>query len=146
MFRKYGSVKEMFQRSMIIERGLERYAVTLSKWLWPWREAKLIIVIACLAVLDYASTYAFLRLSVNSNVYESGPLASWALQNSGFIGLFLIDMLAVAVISMLSLGIRYVFTRLGFEGYGRAAFVLILIPYVIVTMAAIFNNVVITFL
>jgi len=146
VFRKYGSIKEMIQRSVIIEKGLERHAVTLSKWLWPWREAKLIIVIACLAMLDYVSTYAFLRLSVNNNVYESGPLASWALQNGGFGGLLLIDVLAVATVSMIAIGVRYVLKRLGFEGYGRTAFVLMLVPYVIVTMAVIFNNIVITFL
>ena len=146
MFRKNGSAKERFQRNLEIERGLEKYAVTFSRWLWPWREAKLIIFISCLAALDYASTYAFLKLSVNTDVYESGPLASWALQNGGFGVLFLIDVLAVTVISAVAIGIRYFLERVGFEGYGRTAFVLMLIPYLIVTMAAIFNNIVITFI
>jgi len=129
-----------------IERGLEKHFVRLSKMLWPWREAKLIIVTGCLTILDFASTYAFLRLRPGTDVYESGALAAWALHNGGFAGLFVFDVLAVSIISGLALLVRYVVTKVGFAGYGRAAFVLMLTPYVIVTMAVIFNNIVITFI
>ena len=146
MSGRHESFRGTLRRSLEIEKGLEKHAVRLSKWLWPWHETKLIFVIGCLAMLDFASTYAFLRLSPNIDVYESGPLAAWALQSAGFIGLFFFDVLAVGIISALALTVRYIVTRVGFAGYGRAAFVLMLTPYVIVTMAVIFNNIVITFL
>jgi len=127
------------------DRGLERYAVLVSRWLWPWQEAKLIILVTCLATLDYFSTYAFLRLS-NNNIHESGLIASWALQEGGFTGLLLIDILAIMAVFTIAISARFVYVKFGFGGFGRAAFVLTLTPYVIVTMAVIFNNIVLMFL
>ena len=118
----------------------------VSRWLWPWRESKLITLVACLAVLDYFSTYAFLRLSGSNNVYESGLLASWALQEGGFKALLLVDILAVITAFMIAISARFVYVKFGFGGFGRAAFVVMLTPYVIVTTAVIFNNIVLTFL
>ena len=69
-----------------------------------------------------------------------------AVLNGGLIGLFVVDIFAVITISAMAIGARYIFTKLGFGGYGRAAFVLMLIPYGIVAIIAIFNNIVITLL
>lgn len=146
MPRESGSFREMRERSVAIEKGLEKHFTRFSRWLWPWRETKLVFVIVCLAVLDFASTYAFLRLSVSDSVYESGPMANWALENGGFIGLFIADILAVTVISAVAFGVRSLLSRFGYDGYGRTAFVLMLVPYMVVTLPVIFNNVVITFL
>jgi len=104
------------------------------------------MMVTCLAVLDFASTCIFLKLNANNRIYESGPLANWALLNGGLIGLLVVDIFAVITISAMAIGARYIFTKLGFEGYGRAAFVLMLIPYGIVAVIAIFNNIVITVL
>jgi len=52
--------------------------------------------VGLLAMLDYGSTFAFLRFSGNSDVYESSLMASWALERNGFKGLLLADLLAVA--------------------------------------------------
>ena len=55
--------------------------------------------VGLLAMLDYGSTFAFLRFSGNSDVYESSLMASWALERNGFKGLLLADLLAVAAFS-----------------------------------------------
>ena len=55
-------------------------------------------IVVCLAVLDYFSTYAFLRLSGSNSVYESGLIAGLALQRDGFRGWLIIDIFAVIII------------------------------------------------
>ncbi len=146
MFPVLVITKDIIRWTIRRDRGLERHAVVVSRWLWPWRESKLIILVGCLAVLDYISTYAFLTLSPNNNVYESGLIASWALQKDGFRGLFLADILAVITVFAVAISARFIYVKSGFAGFGRAAFVVMLTPYVIVTMAVIFNNIALTFL
>ncbi len=124
----------------------ERYFETASRSLWPWRESWLIAFVLLLALLDYVSTYAFLELSGNTLVYEAGALASWALQLGGFKGLFWIDIIAVSGLLLLAIAIRFLYSRFGFKGFGRIAFVVVLLPYAVITMAVIFNNIVLTFL
>ena len=138
--------KNIFRWTIRRDRGLERHAVVVSRWLWPWRESQLIILVGCLAMLDYVSTYAFLMLNPNNNVYESGLIASWALQRDGFRGLLLVDIFAVITVFAVAIGTRFIYVESGFAGFGRAAFVVMLTPYVIVTMPVIFNNIVLTFL
>ncbi len=146
MFPVLVITKDIIRWTIRRDRGLERHAVVVSRWLWPWRESKLIILVGCLAVLDYISTYAFLTLSPNNNVYESGLIASWALQKDGFRGLLLADILAVITVFAVAISARFIYVKSGFAGFGRAAFVVMLTPYVIVTMAVISNNIVLTFL
>ena len=99
-----------------------------------------------MALLDYVSTYVILRLSGKSYFNEVGLLAKWALDKGGFAGLFLVDLAAVIAISLAAITLRFVLFRFGFRGLGRAAFVLLLLPYAVVAMAAVINNLVLTYL
>ncbi|MFC2012439.1 hypothetical protein ACFLVU_04850 [Chloroflexota bacterium] len=148
LFRVFEISKDVYRWTVKRDMGLERHAVVISRWLWPWRESKLIILVGCLAVLDYISTYAFLTISPNNNVnvYESGLIASWALQKDGFRGLLLVDIFAVITVFAVAISARLIYVKSGFAGFGRAAFVVMLTPYVIVTMAVIVNNIVLMFL
>jgi hypothetical protein len=139
MFR---SAKELLIKSREIDRGLGQYAERLSRHLWPWRERWLMAVVGVLAILDFASTYAILELSSKNNVYESGLLAFWALDRGGFSCLFLVDILAAVVLSIAALTARHIYIRHGFKGYGRAAFVFLLAPYIILALAAVVNNII----
>jgi len=138
--------KGMVRKSLERDRSSERYVEALSRSLWPWPESRLLALVSFLVVLDYISTYAVLELGRRADVYEGGPLASWALQTSGFMGLFLVDIAAASALLLAAIIVRSLHLKFGFKGFGRAAFVVVLVPYVVVTMAAIFNNVVLTFL
>lgn len=146
MHRVFGLAKDMVRRSIERDRSKERYIEAASRSLWPWRESRLLALVSFLLVLDYISTYAFLELSGNKDVYESGLLASWALQRGGLTQLFLIDMAAVSTLLLAAITIRFLYSKFGFNGFGRTGFVIVLVPYVVITMAAIFNNIVLTFL
>jgi hypothetical protein len=128
-----------------IDRSLGRYAEKLSRFLWPWRELWLLLVVVILVSLDFFTTWALLDLSGKNNVYESGPLAFWALQKGGFPFLLLIDLIAAGVLSTAALVSRYLYSSHNYAGYGRAAFVFILTPYIIYTVYAVINNVVLQF-
>jgi len=93
-------------------------------------------------ILDYISTYFALQ---NANTYEDGPLAGWALRTGGFPLLFLVDITAAGTLSLVALGSRFLYGRSGFKGYGRAAFIVVLLPYVIRTLIVVVNNVVLGF-
>ena len=99
-----------------------------------------------LIILDYVSTYAFLELSGNKYLFEGGSLARWALREGGFSKLFWTDMASVSTLVLLAIIARLLYSKRGFQGFGRAAFVLALVPYVVITMATIYNNIVLTFL
>lgn len=146
MQRVFGLAKGMVSKSLERDRASERYVEAVSRSLWPWRESRLLALVILVAVLDYASTYAVLELSGNEYVYEGGPLASWALQMGGFTGLFLVDMAAAMALLVVAITIRSLHFKFGFKGFGRTAFVVVLAPYVVVTMAAVYNNVALTFL
>ena len=64
----------------------------------------------------------------------------------GFSRLFWVDVGVAITLLLLAIIIRVLHSKFGFKGFGRTAFVVVLVPYVVVTMAAIFNNVVLTFL
>jgi hypothetical protein len=140
------SVKDLVRKNLERDRSREPYVEAASRSLWPWREVWLIGLVSLLFVLDFASTYAALELNGNKYVYEGGPLARWALEMGGFPGLFWVDLAAAGVLLLLAITVRFLHIKFGFKGFGRTAFVFILIPYVVVTMAAIFNNIVLTFL
>ena len=146
MHRVFGLAKGVVRRSLERDRSSERYVEAVSRSLWPWPESKLLALVSFLVVLDYASTYAVLELSGKTCIYEGGPLASWALQVGGFTELFLVDVAAASVLLLAALTIRFLYSKFGFNGFGRTAFVVVLVPYVVVTMAAVFNNIVLTFL
>jgi len=145
MCQVFRLAKGMVKKSLERDRASERYVETLSRSLWPWRESWLLAFVSFLAVLDYISTYAALELSGNTYVYESGPLANWTLRMGGFTRLFLVDMATVSVLLLAAVTIRFLHYKLGFKGFGRAAFVVVLVPYAVITMAAVFNNIVLTF-
>jgi len=142
----FGLAKGMVRKSLERDRSSEWYVEALSRSLWPWRESRLLAFVSFLAVLDYVSTYAALELSGNTYVYESGLLVSWALQMGGFTRLFLVDMVTVSLLLLAAVTIRFLHYKFGFKGFGRAAFVVVLVPYAVITMAAVFNNIVLTFI
>ena len=130
----------MRNRSREIDRDLGRYAEMLSRWLWPWREIWLLVVVGSLFVLDYTSTYVLLELSGKKDVYESGRISSWALENGGFFFLFMVDVVTIGVLSLVALAVRYAYSKHGYLGYGRAAYIFLLTPYTIITAYAIVNT------
>lgn len=138
--------KDMVNKSLERDRSSERYVEAVSRVLWPWREAWLLSLVGLLAVLDYISTYAVLELSGKGYIYEGGTLASWALRMGGFGGLLLTDMGAVTALSMGAITTRFFCFKLGFNAFGRATFVVFLVPYAVVGMAAVVNNLLLTFL
>jgi hypothetical protein len=146
MRRVFTVAKDMARKSLERDRSREPYVEALSRSLWPWRESQLLLLVSLLLILDYISTYAALKLSGNNYVYEGGPLASWALKTGGFTGLLLTDLAAVTILLLAAVTIRFLYSRFGFKGLARTAFVVVLVPYVVITMAAIFNNILLTFL
>lgn len=142
----WGAVKGMLARSIERDRSWERYLEAASRHLWPWRESRLLAIVGCLAVLDYLSTYVALGLSGKAHFYEGGMLASWALHTGGFGRLLLIDIAAVSALLLAAIAIRFLYIRFGFKGFGRTAFVIALLPYMVITMAAVYNNIALTFL
>jgi len=139
-------IKRQIRKSIARDRAMERQFEEASHRLWPWRETKLIWLVSVLVMLDFISTYAFLELSGNPKLIEKGSLASWALNTGGFLLLLLIDFLATGALISLALAFRKAFNRHGFDGYARASFVVMLLPYSVVTFAIIFNNIVLTFI
>lgn len=131
-------VKESVQRDRRFEPWMDR----MSRRLWPWQDARLMLTIPFVALLDYLSTYALLVLSSKPYVYEHGPLAHWALETDGFRGLFALDILGVVVLCCLAVTVRFAYTRFGYGGYGRAAYVLLLMPYAAAAILAAVNNLV----
>jgi hypothetical protein len=135
------SAEALLSKSREIDRGLGRYVERLSRFLWPWRERWLLLVVGSLAILDFTSTYILLELSRRNDVYESGLLAIWALDRGGFPFLFLIDIVAAVVLALAAMTARYLYIKRGYKGYGRAAFVFLLAPYIIIAPIAIVNNI-----
>ncbi len=146
MHRIFESMKERIRRGVERERKLERPLEKVSRLLWPWDETKLVLFVSLLAVLDYISTFAALELSGNNQVYESGLLANWALETGGFIALFLVDAASIGALILLAIGVRSIYNRWGFPGFGRTGFVFLLIPYAVIIMAVVINNILLTFL
>jgi hypothetical protein len=139
-------IKNRMRRSVERERALEPRFEAFSRLLWPWAESKLILFIISMAFLDSVSTYTALNLSINNQVSEVGLIASWALKTGGFPYLFLVEITIIAVLLLLAMVIRLFYIRMGFPGFGRAAFVFLLAPYTIVILAVVFNNILVTFL
>ena len=141
-----GLIKDIAKKRLKVDRSMERYVEAFSRSLWPWKESWLLALVGLVAVLDYLSTFTALELSGNKYLYEGGLVANWALRTAGFTGLFLFDTVIISTLLLTALTIRFLHFKFGFKGFGRTAFVVMLAPYVVATMAAIFNNVVLTFL
>ena len=112
----------------------------VSRIIWPWNDSLLVPLAALLAALDLLSTYILLEVSGNVEVYESGLLASWALQGGGFNGLYIMNASAVGLLCLIAVTARLFYGRFGLEGFARTAYVAILAPYVLVAFAAVVNN------
>lgn len=138
--------KRLVAKSLERDRAREPYVERASRFLWPWGEVRLLAVVPLLAMLDFTSTYAALELSKKPDIYETGPLASWALRTGGFGGLLLCNIVAVASLSLAAVTARSLCSRFGFSGFGRTYFVLLLLPYAAAVGIAIINNLVLTFL
>jgi len=134
--------KTFLHKTREIDRGLGRYVERFSRYLWPWREKWLVLLVGTLVVLDFSSTYLLLVLSKKDNFYESGLLAAWALDRGGFAFLLLIDIVAAVFLSLAAFTVRYLYNKQGFYNYGRTAFVFLLFPYIAFTVLAIANNII----
>jgi hypothetical protein len=141
----FDSVRYRIRKSIDRERSLEHPVEAFSRALWPYPESKLIFYSSLLAVMDYVSTFTALELSRNDKIAEVGLLARWALHTGGFPKLFLVDVASIVILSCLAIGVRYLYRKLGFNGFGRAAFIFILIPYFVFIIAVVMNNVLLTF-
>jgi hypothetical protein len=138
-------IKGRLRKAVERDRRAERYMEAASRFLWRWREPWLIAFVVFMALMDYASTYAVLGLSGKSYLNEAGSLARWALDKGGFAGLFLADLAAVFAISLVAIALRFILLRSGFKGFGRAAFVFLLLPYAIMSLVAVINNLVLAY-
>jgi len=127
--------------SPLAERPIE----ALSRRLWPWRERWLLGLVAAVAILDYVTTYAALEISGNQGIREIGVLGSWALKERGFAGLLLADACALTALSLAAAAARMLCRRRGLNHLGRAAFVVLLLPYVFAAAAATVWNLVAAF-
>jgi hypothetical protein len=139
-------IRNRFRKNIERERALDPRFEAFSRVLWPWAESKLVLFVTSMAILDSISTYTALNLSINNQVSEVGFIASWALKAGGFPYLFLAEMTIIATLLLLAMVARSLYARFGFPGFGRAAFVFMLVPYTIIIMAVVFNNILVTFL
>jgi hypothetical protein len=138
-------VKYRCRKAVERDRRAEASIEAISRSLWRWRERRLALLVGVMALLDFATTSMALQLSGKTYVYEGGLLAGWALRVGGLGWLFLIDMAAVAALALTAFAARAFCLRFGFDGFGRAAFVALLVPYVVVAAAAVVNNLILTF-
>jgi len=132
------SLKARQENARRIDRNLGRYAEKLSRFIWLWRESRLLVLVFAVAVCDFLSTY--LGLNFKSNTFESGSLARWALNHGGYFRLISIDLAVAGGLSAIALALRSYYTRIGSPDYGRAAFVLVLLPYAFIAALAVINN------
>lgn len=138
-------IKNRFRRDIERERILEPRFEKFSRLLWPWSESKLVLFITTMAILDSVSTFAALKLSAH-HVTEVGLIASRALKAGGYPYLFLEQIIIIAALLLLAQGARLLYTRWGFPGFGRTAFIFLLIPYTTVISAFVINNIFVTFM
>jgi len=136
------SLRAAAERNRKRDRDFDTNAGRLSRFLWRFPEHWLSIFAAGLAALDFSTTVWALDFGHSTHVGEAGPLASWALGVGSFPFLFVVDAFAVGAVGISAVLARYLFGRFGFKGYGRAAFVVVFIPYILRAVYAIVNNVI----
>ncbi len=134
------------RRALERERRFEGPLDKFSRILWPWRESMLARFIMFMALLDYLSTIVALKLTHDNRVVEAGPMAKWALNLGGLPELFVVDAVVICMLLLLATGAQSLYSRLGFKGFGRAAFVLLILPYAVIILAVVYNNILVTFL
>jgi hypothetical protein len=139
------SFKDRIRRANERDKRFDQPIERISRLIWPWTERKLVLFVSLLALLDFISTYAALRLSASQQVYEAGFLAKWALNLGGFPGMFLMDAIAISVLILLASGAKALYNRFGYAGFARSAFVFVFIPYFVIIMPIVINNVLLTF-
>lgn len=145
MQRFRARMREVFEKSIKRDRGADPHVGAISRFIWPWRESRLLFFVGCMVALDFASTFVAVELSGNEFIGEGGRLANWALDTGGFAGLFLFDVAAVATMFAVAFAVRRLYSRSGYVGFARIAFVVALLPYAISTAGAVFNNVMLAF-
>ena len=128
--------EEVLQR----HKSLERHVWTLSRAIWPYHLGWLLPLVCLLGALDHISTFVLLEISGKAEVYESGPLASWALKRGGWNGLYIMDVVAVGLLCVIAGAARLFYDRVGLTAFARAAYVAVLVPYALTAFAAVVNN------
>jgi len=146
MLRFFKLLKDRLVKSFARDKSVEPRLEAFSRFIWPWPELRLVYIVCCLAVLDYVSTYAGLELSGKTHIYERGRIAGWALRIWGFKGLFLADLAIIGAILLVAFSARFFYTKIGFKGLGRTAFVVMLLPYAMITTGVVLSNIVIALL
>jgi len=137
-------VRRRLRKAIERDRRAESRVEAISRVLWRWPEQRLVALVGLLALLDYATTTMALELSGKIHVYEGGLLAGWALRVGGLGWLFLVDIGVVAALALLAVAVRRLYSRFGYAGFGRAAFVAVLVPYAVVAASAAVNNLIVT--
>ena len=138
-------IREKLRRSFQRERFLEKPVEAFSRFIWPYPVGKLVLLVGLMPVLDCISTFAMLELS-GKDIREAGLIGKWALSALGFPGLFVIETACVSILILIAIGLQTMYSRLGFNGFGRAACVLVLAPTFVAVLAAVLNNVILTLL
>ena len=138
-------MRARLEKSVERDRGADPVVGTISRFIWPWRESRLLFMVGCMVALDFTSTFVVIELSGNNFVGEGGRLANWALETGGFAALFLMDIVAVTTMFTIAFTARYLYSRFGYGGFARIAFVVALLPYAIATAGAVFNNITLAF-
>jgi len=138
-------VKRRLRKAVERDRRAEARIESISRVIWRWPEQRLVALVALLALLDYATTTIGLELSSKAHVYEGGLLAGWALRVGGLGWLFLVDTSVIAALVLVAVAARRLYIRFGYPGFGRAAFVAVLVPYAVVAASAAVNNLIVAF-
>ena len=138
-------MRDMVEKSVERDRGADPHVGAISRFIWPWRESRLLFLVGCMVALDFTSTFVAIELSGSGFIGEGGRLANWALETGGFPGLLLLDLTAVATMFAVAFAARRLYSRSGYAGFARIAFVVALLPYAISTAGAVFNNVMLAF-
>jgi hypothetical protein len=139
------SMKERFNKAQERDRQLERPVERISRLIWPWSEAKLVLLVSMLALLDFISTVTALKWNVSHHVQEVGWLAKWAFNAGGFPGLFFVYAAAIGLLVLFATGVRALYIRSGHIGFGRSAFVFLFVPYTLIIIPIVINNFMLTF-
>ena len=145
MQRFRARMRDLFEKSVERDRGADPRVGAISRFLWPWRESRLLFLVGCMVALDFTSTFVAMELSGSDLIGEGGRLANWALDTGGFAGLFLFDVAAVVTMFAVAFAARRLYLRSGYAGFARTAFVVALLPYGISTAGAVFNNIMLAF-
>ncbi len=132
--------RERIHRSVLRDLRREPTVERLSRRLWPWREAWLVRCVVLVAALDFLSTYALLGRFHRPYLFERGPLGHWALHMGGFKALLITEFVAVGILCLVAVGARIAYSRFGYHGYARAAYVAALLPYTVAASLATVNN------